>query len=145
MTPWTAARQVSLPITKSQSLLKEQRVCTSLMCKEFVRPSNCLILCCPLLLLSLIFPSIGVFSNQSVLHSRWPNYWSFSFSISPSNEYSGLLSFRMDWLDLLVVQGTSQEFSPAPQVKSINSLVLSFLYSPTLTSILDYWKSHSFD
>ena len=109
--------------------------------------SNHLILCCPLLLLS-VFPSIRVFSNESVLCIRWPKYWSFSFKISPSNEYSGLISLRMDWFDLLVVQGTlqHQESSPTSQFKSINSLVLSFLYSPTLiTSIHDYWKNQSFD
>ena len=111
---------------------------------ESVMPSNHLILCLPLLLLPSIFPSIRVFSHQSVLCIRWPKYWSFSFSISPSNEYSGLISFRMDWLDLFAVQGT-QEFSPTPQFKSINSLALSFLYSPTLTSIHDYWKNYSFD
>ena len=98
-TPWTAARQASLSITSSQSLLK-------LMSIESVMPSNHLFLCRPLLLLPSIFPSFGVFSNESVLHIRWPKYWSFSFSISPSNEYSGLISFRMDWLDLLAVQGT---------------------------------------
>ena len=92
----------------------------------------------------------GLFS-ESVLHIRWPKYWSFSFSISPSNEYSGLTSFRMDWLDLLAVQGTlksprdSQESSPTPQFKSINSSTLSFLYGPTLTPIHDNWKNHSFD
>ena len=86
-----------------------------------------------------------VFSNESVLRIRWPKYWSFSFSISPSNEYSGLISFRMDWLDLLAVQEDSQESSPTPQFKSINFSVLSLLYSPTLTSIHDYWKNHSFD
>ena len=85
-----------------------------------------------------------VFSNESVLCIRWPKYWSFSFSISPSNEYSGLISFRMDWLDLLAVQETL-ESSPTPQFKSINSLALSFLYSPTFTSIRDYWKNHSFN
>ena len=101
-------------------------------------PSNHLILCRPLLLLPSIFPSIRVFSNELVLCIRWPKYWSFSFSISPSNEFSGLISFRMDWLDLLAVQGTdSQGSSPAPQFKSINSSVLSFLYSPTLISIHD--------
>ena len=99
MTPWTAARQASLSITSSWSLLK-------LMSIESVMPSNHLILCCPLLLPPLIFPSIRVFSNESVLRIRWPKYWSFSFSISPSNEYSGQISFRMDWLDLLAVQGT---------------------------------------
>ena len=109
-----------------------------------VMPSSHLILCRPLLLLPSIFPSIRVFSNESVLRIRWPKYWSFSFSISPSNEYSGLISFRMDWLDLLTIQGT-QESSPTPQVKSINSSALRFLYSPTLTSIHDHWKNHSFD
>ena len=99
MTPWTAARQASLSITNSQILLQ-------LMSMESVMPLNHLILCCPLLLLPSIFPSIRVFSNESVLHIRWPKYWNFSFSISPSNEYSGLISFRMDWLDLLAGQGT---------------------------------------
>ena len=98
-TPWTVARQASLSIISSRSLLK-------LMFIELVMPSNHLILCHPLLFLPSIFPSIRVFSNQSVLHIRWPKYWSFSFNISPSNEYSGLISFRMDWLDLLAVQGT---------------------------------------
>ena len=107
-----------------------------------VMPSNHLILCYPLLLLPSVFPSIRVFSNESVLRIRWPEDWSCSFSISPSNEYSGLISFRIAWLDLLAVQGTL-ESSPTPQVKSINSLVLSFLYSPTLTSIHDYWKTIS--
>ena len=102
-TPWTAARQASLPITNSQNLLK-------LMSIESVMPSNHLILCHPLLLLPSIFPSIRVFSNESALHIRWPKYWSFSFSISPSNEYSGLISFRMDWLDLLAVQGTLKSY-----------------------------------
>ena len=97
-TPWTAARQASLSITNSQSVLK-------LMSIESVMPSNHLILCRPLLLLPLIFPRIRVFSKETVLRIRWPKYWSFSFSISPSNEYSGLISFRMDWLDLLAVQG----------------------------------------
>ena len=98
-TPWTAARQASLSNTNSWSLLK-------LMCIESVMPSNHLILCRPLLLLPSVFPSIRVFSNESVLRIRWPKYCSFSFSISPSNEYSGLISFRMDWLDLLAIQGT---------------------------------------
>ena len=100
--PCTAARQASLSITNSWSLLK-------LMSIESVMPSNHLILCRPLLLPPSIFPSIRVFSNESVLHTRWPKYWSFSFSISPSNEYSGLISFRMDWLDLLAVQGTPKK------------------------------------
>ena len=96
----------------------------------------------PLLLLPSIFPSIRVFSNESALCIRWPKYWSFSFS--PSNEYLGLISFRIDCFDLLAVQGTFRS-PPAPQFKSINSLVLSLLYGPTLTSIHDYWKNHSFD
>jgi len=133
-TPWTAARQDSLSITNSGSLL-------TLMSIELVMPSNHLILYHPLLLLPSIFPSIRVFSNESVLHIRWPKYWSFSFSISPSNEYSGLIFLRMDWLDLLAVQGSS----PTPQFKSTNSSALSFLYSPTLTPIHDYWKNQTFD
>ena len=98
-TPWTAAHQASLSITNSWSLLK-------LMSIELVMPSNHLTLCYPLLLLPSVFPSIRVFSSKSVLCIRWPKYWGFSFNISPSNEYSGLISFRMDWLDLLAVQGT---------------------------------------
>ena len=103
--PWTAARQASLSITNSRSLL-------NLMSIMSVMPSNHLILCCPLLLLPSIFPSIRVFSNESVLHIRWPKCCSFTFSISPSNEYSGLISFRMDWLDLLAVQGTLKSLLP---------------------------------
>ena len=103
VTPWIAARQNSLSIANSQSLLK-------LMSIEWMMPSNHLIFCHPHLLLSSIFPSIGVLSNESVLCIRWPKYCSFSFSISPSNEYSGLISFRMDWLDLLAVQGTLKSF-----------------------------------
>ena len=99
VTPWTAARQASLSIANSWSLLK-------LMSIELVMPANHLILCHPLLLLPSIFPSKRVFSNESVLHIRWPNYWSFSFSISPFNEHSGLVSLRIDWFDLLAVQGT---------------------------------------
>ena len=100
-----------------------------------------LIPCDPLFLLPSILPSsIRVFSNESALCIRWPKYWSFSFNISPSNEYPGLISFRMDWLDLLAVQGTLKESSPTPQFKGINSSVLSFLYSPTVTSIHDHWK-----
>ena len=99
VTPWTAARQASLSITTSQSLFKRMPI-------ESLMPSNHLILCYPLLLLPSIFPSIRVFPNKSILHIRWPKYWSFSLSISPSKEYSGLISFRMDWLDLPTVQGT---------------------------------------
>ena len=136
-TPWTAVHQASLSITNSWSLLK-------LMSIESVMPSNHLILCHPLLLLSSIFPSIGVFSNESVLHIRWPKYWSFNFSISPANEHSRLISFRMDWLDLLAVQGTLKSLLQH-QFKSISSSALSFLYGPTLTSIHDHWKNHSLD
>ena len=129
-TPWIAAHQASLSITNSWSLPK-------LMSIESVMPSSHLILCCPLFLLPSIFPSIRIFSNESTLRIRWPKYWSFSFSISLSNEHPGLISFRMDWLDLLAVQGTLK--------KSINSSVLTFLHSPTLTSIHDHWKNHGLD
>ena len=131
-TPWTGACQASLSITNSQSLLE-------LMPIESVVPSNHLIFNHPLLLPPSVFPSIRVFSMESVLHIKWPKFWSFRFSISPSIEYSGLISFRMDWLDLLAVQDTL-EFSPTPQFKSNSSLALSILYGPTLTSIHDYWK-----
>jgi len=136
-TPWTAAHQASLSITNSRSPPKPMSI-------ESEMPSNHLILCRPLLLLPSIFPSLRVFSSELALRIRWPKYWSFSFNMSPSNEYPGLISFRMDWLDLLAVQGT-QESSPIPQFKSINSLALNFLYSPTLTSIHDHWKNHSLD
>ena len=117
-----------------------------LMSIESVMPSSHLILCRPLLLLPPIPPSIRVFSNESTLCMRWPKYWSFSFSISPSNEHPGLISFRMDWLDLLAVSPRdSQESSPTSQFKSINSSALSFLHSPTLTSIHDHWKNHSLE
>ena len=138
VTPWTAAHQASMSITNFQSLLKAMSI-------ESVMPSSHLILFCPLLLPPSIFPSIRVFSNESLLHIRWPKYWSFSFSISPSNEYSGLISFRMDWLDLLAVQGTLKSLLQTPQFKSISNSALSFLYSPALTSIHDHWKNHSFD
>jgi len=136
-TPWTTAHQASLSVTNSWSFPKPMSI-------RSVMPSNHLILCHPLLLLPSIFPSIRVFSNESALCIRWPKYWSFSFNISPSNEHPELIFFRMDWLDLLAVQGT-QESSSTPQFKSINSSVLSFLYSPTLTSIHDYWKNDSLD
>ena len=138
VTPWTVARQASLSITSSQSLLK-------LISIELVMPSNHLILCHPLLILPSVFPSIRVFSKESVLCIKWSKYWSFSFSISPFNVYSGLISFRTAWFDLLAVQGTLKSLLPTPQFRSINSLALNFLYSPTLTSMHDYWKNHSFD
>ena len=131
-TPWTAACPASLSITSSQSLLK-------LMPIESVMPSNHLILCCPLLLPPSVFPRIKVFSNELVLHIRWPKYWTFSLSISPSDEHSGLISFRMDWLDLLTVQGTLKSLLQHHSSKA------SILYSPTLTYIHDYWKNQSFD
>ena len=131
VTPWTAARQASLSITNSRSLLK-------LMSIESVMPSNHLILCRPLLLLPSIFPSIRVFSNESVLHIRWPKYWSFSFNISPSNEHSGLISVRMDWLDLLAVQGTLKSLLQHHSSKT------SVLWcSAFFKSIHDHWKNHS--
>jgi len=135
--PWTAADQASLSITNFWSLLK-------LMSIELVMPSNHLILCCPLLLPLSIFPSIRVFSNESVLHIRWPKYWSFSFSISPSNEYSGLINFRIYWFDLLPIQAT---FKSLLQHHSSKRSILwcPALYSPTLTSLHDYWKNHSID
>ena len=120
-----------------QSLLK-------LMCLESVMQSNHLILCWPLLLMPSIFPCIRIFFNESVLHIRWPGYWSFSFSISPFNEYSGLISFTMDCLDLLGVQGTLKTLLQHYSSKALSS-ALSFLYSPTLTFIHDYWENHSFD
>ena len=130
--PWTTARQASLFITNFRSLLK-------LMSIESVMPSNHLILCHPLLLLPSIFPSIRVFSNESVLCIRSPKDWSFSFIISPSNEHSGLISFRMDWLDLLVVQGTLKSLLQQPQSKSINSLALSFIIYSFISIILFYF------
>ena len=137
-TPWTAAHQVSLSLTISQSWLK-------LMSIELVMPSNHLVLCHPLLLLPSILPSIRVFSNKSALHMRWPKYQSFGFSVSPSSENSGLISFGIDWLDLLAVQGTLKSLLQHHSSKSINSSALSLLYGPTPTFIHDYWKNHSFD
>ena len=132
VTLWTVALQASLSITNSWSLLK-------LMSIVLVMPSNHLILGHPLLLLTSIFPSIKVISNESVLHIRWPKYWNFSFSISPSSEYWGLISFRINWLDLLAVQATFKSL-----LKNISSLALSLIYGPALTSIQDCWKNHSF-
>ena len=117
---------------------------TKLMFIESVMPSNLLILCCPLLLPPSIFPSIRVFSNESFLHIRWPKYWSFSFNISPSNGYSGLTSFKIDWLDLFTVQGLSRVFSNTT-VQKHQLFGAQLFLSPTLTSIHDYWKNHSFD
>ena len=133
----TAARQASLSITNSRSLLK-------LMSMKSVMPSNRLILCCPLLLPPSIFPSLRAFPNKLVLCIRWPKYWSFSFSISPSNEYPGLISFRMDWLDLLAVQRTLKSLFQHHSSKA-SILQCSAFFTVQLTSICDYWKNHSFD
>ena len=138
VTPWIVARQATLSIANSQSLLK-------LISIELVMPSNHLILCRPLLLLPSIFPSIRVLSNESVLHIRWPKYWSFSFSISPSNEHSGLISFRMDWLDLLAVQGTLKSLL---QHHSSKTSILQHLALFTVQPSHPYMttgKNHSFD
>ena len=137
-TPWTAAHQASLSIDNSQSLLK-------LMSTESVIPPNHLILCHPLLLPPSTIHSIRVFSNESVLHIRWPKYWSFSFNISPSNEYSGLISVRMDWLDLLAVQGTLESLLQPHSSKASILWCSAFFIVPTLTSIHDYWKNHTLD
>ena len=136
-TPWTIVRQASLSITNSWNLLK-------LMSIKLVMPSNHLILCRPCLVPPSIFASIRLFSNESVLQIRWPKYWSFSFSISPSNEYSRLISFKMDWLDLLAVQGTLKSLlqhhsSKAPIFRH------SAFFIVQLRSIPDYWENHSFD
>ena len=136
-TPWTAARQASLSITNSRILLK-------LMSIKSVMPSNHLILCHLLLLLPSIFPSIKVFSSESVLQIRWPKDWSFSFSISPSNEYSGLISFRMDWLDFLAVQGTLKSLLQH-HISKASILQCSAFFTVQLTSIHDHWKNHSLD
>ena len=138
-TSWTAAHKASLSLTISQSFPKFMSI-------KLVTPSNHLILCRPLLLLPSIFHSIKVFSSELALLIRWSKYWSFSFSfsISPSNEYSGLISFRIDWFDLLSVQGLSRAFS-STTIKSINSSALSLLCGPTLIFIYDYWKNHGFD
>ena len=135
-TPWNAAYQASLSFTISPSLL-------NLMSIDSVMPSNNLILCCPILLLPSVFPSMRVFSNESALCIKWPKYW--SFSISPSNEYSGLFSFRIDWFDLLAVQETFKSLLQHHSSKASYSLALSLLYGSALTSIHDYWKNHGFD
>ena len=134
-TQQTAVWQASLSFTNSQSLLR-------LMSIKLVMSSNYVILCRPLLLLPSIFPSIWIFSDQVALHIRWPKCWSFSFSISPSSEYSGLISVRIGWFDLLAVKGLSRVYSRTTVRKH---LAFSLLYGPTLTSISDYWKNHSFD
>ena len=136
MTPWTAAHQASLSITNSRSLPKLTSI-------ESVMPSNYFILC-PLLLPPSIFPSIRVFSNESAVCIRWPKYWSFSFSISPFNEHSGLISFRMDWLDLLAVQRTLKSLLQHHSSKA-SILRHSAFFIVQLTSIHDYWKNHSLD
>ena len=135
--PWTAAHQASLSITNSWSLLK-------LMSIESVTPSNHLILCRPLLLPPSIFSSIRVFYSESVLHIRWPKYWSFSFSMSPSNEYSGLISFRIDWFDLLAVQGTLKSLLQHHSSKA-STLQHSAFFIVQLSHPHDYWENHSFD
>ena len=132
-----SARQASLSITSSRSLLTLMAIVSDAI-QHFI-------LCRPLLLLSSIFPSIRGFSNESVLHIRWPKYWSFSFSICPSSAYSGLISFRDGLVGSSCSPGDCQESSPTPQFRSIDSSMLGFLYSPTLTSIHDSWKNHSLD
>ena len=134
-TPWPAAHQAYLSFTISRSLLR-------LMSIESVMPSNHLILCHPLLLLPSIFPSIRVFFDDSALHIKWPKYWSFSFSISPSNEYSGLISFWIDWLDLLAVQGTLKSLLQYNSSKA-SILRCSAFFIVQFTSIHNYWKNHS--
>ena len=136
-TPWIAACQASLSITISQSLLK-------LMSIDSVMQSSHLILCRPLLLLLSVPSRIRVFSNESTLRMRWPKYWSFSFSISPSIDHPGLISFTMNWLDLLAVQGTLRSLLLHHSSKA-SIFWFSFLHSPTLTSIHDHWKNHSLD
>ena len=136
VTPWTTALQASLSITISQSLLRFVSI-------ESVMLSNHHILCHPLLLPS-IFPSIRAFSKERAHCIRWPKYWNFNFSISPSNEYSELISFRIEWFDLLVVQGTPKSLLQYHSSKAC-SLELSLPYGLTLTFIPDYWKNHSFD
>ena len=131
VTSWTTAHQASLSITNSRSFLK-------LMSIESVLPSNHLILCFPLFFLPSIFPSIRVFSSESVLHTRWPKYWSFSFSISPSNEYSGLISFRMDWLDIFAIQGTLkshlQHHSSKASILQCSAFFIVQLLHPYMTT-----------
>ena len=137
-TPWTAAHQASLSITNSRRSLK-------LMSIKSMMLSSHLILCCPLLLLPSIFQSIRIFSNECALHIRWPKYWSFSFNISPSDEHSGLISFRMDWLHLLAVQGTVKNLLQHHNSKT-SILRRSAIFIVQLSHPLhDYWKNHSLD
>ena len=138
MTPWTAGLHASLSITSSRRLVK-------LMSIELVIISNRLTLGCLLLLPPSVFPSIGVFSNESVCRIRWPKYWSFSFNISPYNEHSGLISFRTDTLDLLAVQGILKSLLQHHSLKASIIWHSAFSTVPTLTSIHDHWKNHSFD
>ena len=138
VTPWTASHQASLSFTISYSLLK-------LMSVESVMPSNHLIICRPLLLLPSIFPNIQVFSNESVLHIRWPKYCSFRFSISPSNEYSGLISFRTDWFGVLAVRGTIKSLPLHHRLKASVLWCSAFFMIQLLTSVHDYWKNQNFD
>ena len=138
VTPWITECQAFLSFTVSWSLLKFISI-------ESVMVSNYLILCYPLLLLPSVSPSIRVFSSESALRIRWPKYWSFSSSISPFNEYSGLISFRIDWFDILAVQGPLKSFLQQHSLKPSNSSVLSLLCGLILTSVHDYWKKHSFD
>ena len=137
-TPWNAARQASLSITNSRSSLKLTSI-------ESVMPSSHLILCRPLFLLPPIPPSISVFSNESTLHMRWPKYWSFSFSIIPSKEHPGLIFFRMDWLDLLAVQGTLRSLLQHHSSKASILQCSAFFTVQLFTSIHDHWKNHSLD
>ena len=138
VTPWITAGQASLSITSSQGLPKPISI-------ESVMPSSHLILCCPLLLLPPIPPSMRVFSNESTHHMRWPKYWSCSFSISPSSEHPELISFRMDWLDLLAVQGTLNSLLQYHSSKASVLRRSAFFIVPILTSIHDHWKNHSLD
>ena len=138
MNQWTAARQASLPFTISWSSLKIPSI-------ESMMSSSHLILCCPLLLPPSIFPSIRVFSNKLALYISWPKYWSFSFSISPSNEYSGLISFIIDWLDLLAVQGTLESLLQHQNLKASILWCSAFIMVQVSHPVLEYWKKHSFD
>ena len=135
MTPWAAALQASLSITSSQSLLKLMSIESEMPFNHLSSPSPLAFNC----------SQNQVLFHESTLHMRWPKYWKFSFNISPSNEYSGLISCRIDYVDLLAVQETLKTFFSTTEFKSFNFLALSFLYGSTLTSIHDYWKNHSFD